>query len=333
MKIVSLLPSATEIVLALGLEDSLRGVTFECDHPAAARELPQVSGTALPVEDGLTPEQIDAEVTARAQAGESIYTLNQELIRSIQPDLILTQDLCQVCAVPSGAVHDALDVLGCRAEVVSLDPHRLDDVIRCLEVVGAATGTEAEARRLASNLRARVEAVRAAVAPLSSPRVLVLEWAGPPFSAGHWVPEMVDAAGGVAVLAEAGERSQRLAWDVIGAEPIDTVLFMPCGFDLASAVEQAGPLLERPELLGASAFWAVDANAYFSRPGPRVVDGIELLADVFHRSDFTGTARPWLACASSRPTRAPRAACRSTSWRRSASATFRRTASPGERGP
>lgn len=290
MKIVSLLPSATEIVFALGLAESLEGVTFECDHPPAARDLPHVSGTALPTDAGLTPAEIDAEVSAMIAAGESIYTLDDALIRSIDPDLILAQDLCRVCAVPSGAVQDALDVIGCRAEVLSLDPHRLDDVIGCVGAVGAATGRHVEAEVLMADLRARVKAVDARVAGRPRPRVLVLEWADPPFNAGHWVPDMVAAAGGEPVLAEAGGRSVPLAWDTIASEPVDVILFMPCGFDLAGAVEQAQPVLARRELGVDTPFYAFDSNAHFSRPGPRVVEGVELLARVLHPDTFPPAA-------------------------------------------
>jgi iron complex transport system substrate-binding protein len=288
VRIISLLPSATEIVYALGLADQLCGVTFECDFPADARRLPHVSGTALPVDQDLTPAQIDAAVSRLVSSGESIYTLDDALVRRIDPDLILAQDLCRVCAVPSGAVQDALDVLGCTAEVLSLDPHRLDDVIACIGLVGDATGTSARADRLMAELHDRVEAVRRRVAGRPRPSVLVLEWADPPFNAGHWVPDMVDAAGGLAVLADPGARSQRLTWDQIGAAAVDTVVFMPCGFDLAGAVEQAEPLLARAELRYAAAFWAVDANALFSRPGPRIVDGVEVLADLLHGNGLDG---------------------------------------------
>lgn len=282
MKIVSLLPSATEIVFALGLGDSLEGVTFECDHPAEAAALPHVSGTALPTGDDLTPAEIDARVAAMVAAGESIYTLDDDLIRRIDPDLILAQDLCQVCAVPSGAVNDALEVIGCRSEVISLDPHRLDDVIGCIGVVGAATDTLALAQELMTELRRRVAAVRARTAGLERPRVLVLEWADPPFNAGHWVPDMVIAAGGESLLAEPGDRSRRLDWHEVAGSEAEVVVFMPCGFDLVGATEQARPLLGRAELAAADQFWVVDSNAHFSRPGPRVVDGVELLADILH---------------------------------------------------
>jgi iron complex transport system substrate-binding protein len=282
VKIVSLLPSATEIVFALGLGDSLEGVTFECDHPAEARSRPHVSGTALAGDAGRTPAQIDAEVVGLMQAGESIYTLDDDLIRRINPDLILAQDLCQVCAVPSGVVEDALDVIGCHAQVLSLDPHRLDEVIGCIGQVGAATGSEDRATRLMADLRHRVEEVRRSVAGPDRPRVLVLEWADPPFNAGHWVPDMIEVAGGTPVLAAAGARSRRLSWDEVAAASCDVVVFMPCGFDLEGTVDQAGAVLARPELADAARFYAVDGNAYFSRPGPRVVDGVELLAQLLH---------------------------------------------------
>jgi iron complex transport system substrate-binding protein len=288
VKIVSLLPSATEIVFALGLGDQLEGVSFECDYPPEARDVPIVSGTVLQVEEERDAAQVDAEVSALIAAGESIYTLDDARIRSINPDVILAQDLCQVCAVPSGAVEEALGVIGCHADVVSLDPEGLDEVIACVGQVGRATGTEERAEALMDALRGRVAAVRARVAGKPRPRVFVLEWPDPPFNAGHWVPEMVDAAGGEPVLAEARARSRRLSWEEIAAADIDITVFSPCGFDLAGAVEQATAFLERPEVPRLGRMVAVDANAFFSRPGPRVVDGVELLAELLHpeRSGF-----------------------------------------------
>ena len=280
MKIVSLLPSATEIVYALELGEDLRGVSFECDFPEAARSVPVISGTVLPTDGSLSAHEIDAAVSAKVAVGESIYTLDTARIRAIDPDLILAQDLCQVCAVPSGAVEQALDVIGCRALVVSLDPGRLHEVIDCVGLVGAATGTGERADMLMERLRTRVDAVRRRVHGRDRPRVLVLEWADPPFNAGHWVPDMVEAAGGVAVLAEAGARSRRLTWDEVGAEQVDITVFMPCGFGLQGAVAQAVPLLARPEAAGLGRIFAVDANAHFSCPGPRVVDGVELLEQI-----------------------------------------------------
>jgi iron complex transport system substrate-binding protein len=265
VKIVSLLPSATEIVYALGLGDQLAGVSFECDYPEAARAVPVVSGTALDVDRPRTAAEVDAEVRAMLADGASLYTLDDAKIRAIAPDVILAQDLCAVCAIGSGAVEDALDVIGCSAQVVSLDPAGLDEVLQCVIQVGRATGTEDVAAAVVAELHRRVDAVRARVAGLARPRVFVLEWPDPPFNGGHWMPEMVEAAGGEPVLAEFRLPSRRLTWEEIGAQSIDVTIFTPCGYDLGRVI-------------------AVDANAYFSRPGPRVVDGVELLAAVLHPS-------------------------------------------------
>jgi iron complex transport system substrate-binding protein len=284
MKIVSLLPSATEIVYALGLGDQLAGVSFECDYPEAARNVPVVSGTALDLDRPRTAAEIDAEVSAMVADGESIYTLDDARIRAIAPDVILAQDLCAVCAIDSGAVEDALDVIGCHARVVSLDPAGLDDVLECVVQVGRATETEDIATEFLAGLRRRLDMVRARVAGLDRPRVFVLEWPDPPFNGGHWIPEMVEAAGGEPVLAERRSPSRRLTWQEVGAESIDVTIFSPCGFDLAGAVQQAAAFMQRPDRPDLGRVVAVNANAYFSRPGPRVVDGVELLAEVLHPS-------------------------------------------------
>lgn len=292
MKIVSLLPSATEIVFALGLGDSLAGVSFECDHPAAAREKPVVSGTAL-ADDLGSAGAIDAAVREQLAAGAPIYTLDRDRLAEIQPDLILAQDLCEVCAVPSGAIDEALEQLGCTSRVLSLDPVTLDDVIDTVTEVGAATGTEDRATALVAVLHDRVADVKDALrrVPRPRPRVLPLEWSDPPFSAGHWVPDMVDAAGGQCLLAPPGTRSRTLAWDEVAASRPEVVVFAPCGHHLDAAVEAAAPLLEQPALAAASQFWVVDADSYFSRPGPRVVDGVELLASILH-PDRVGAPDP-----------------------------------------
>jgi iron complex transport system substrate-binding protein len=282
VKIVSLLPSATEIVFALGRGDQLSGVSFECDYPDAAAHVPVVSGTALESTGSGLPGAIDAEVSALVSAGEPIYRLDDARIRQIDPDVILAQDLCRVCAVPSGDVQDALGVIGCHADVVSLDPERLDEVIDCVGQVGRAIGAEPAGTELMADLRRRLAAVRRRVAGGTRPRVFVLEWPDPPFNAGHWVPDMVEAAGGEPVLAVAGQRSRRLTWGEIEAATIDVTVFSPCGFDLEGAVRQATVLSDHRHLLGRLV--AVDANAYFSRPGPRVVDGVEALADLLHPS-------------------------------------------------
>ncbi len=279
MRILSLLPSATEIVYALGLEEDLVGVTHECDWPPAARAKRPVSFSALP--HAAEPAEVDRLVSASINGGEPIYRLDNEAVRELRPDLVLTQDLCAVCAVPSGHVNDALELLGCRAEVLSMDPSSLSDVLDCVLDVGAVTGAEDAAATLVEGLRDRLRAVSDAVAGRTRPRTFALEWSDPPFNGGHWVPEMIELAGGEAVLSSRGTPSVRVTWEQIAAASPETVVFMPCGYDLEAAVAEATPLLDRPEL-SAAAFFAVDASSYFSRPGPRLVDGVEILASALH---------------------------------------------------
>ena len=291
MKIVSLLPSATELVYELGLGDSLCGVTFECDHPPEARDKPIVSNTALPSEQPLSPGQIDGLVRERMDRQDPLYVLDKERIGSIQPDVILTQDLCRVCAVPSGQVEDALDELGCRSRVVSMDPQGLDDVLSSFLDVGRATGAEARAAELVEGLRDRVERVRRAAAGLPKPRTAAVEWLDPLFIGGHWIPEMVAIAGGENLLARPEERSRTAAWREIGDARPDVIVHMPCGFGLEHAESEARGLYDLPELRGAPAIeneavFATDASAYFSRPGPRIVDGLEILAWALHPEAF-----------------------------------------------
>ncbi len=281
MRIVSLLPSATELVYALGLQDDLVGVTHECAWPPEAAQKRHVSHTRIPV--GATSAQIDALVTQAAQGGPPTTWLDDEAVRELAPDLVLTQDLCAVCAVPAGQVDQALSRLGCSAQVLSLDPSTLPEVLDGLLLVGAATGREAQARQARAVLEQRLDTVRAAVADRPRPRVLALEWADPPYGAGHWIPEMVEAAGGEPVLAAPGGRSSRLDWaDVAEAAP-DVLVFMPCGHPMATAVREGQELLlPRADLAGVPVVAAVHGDAYFSRPGPRVVDGVEVLAGLLH---------------------------------------------------
>jgi iron complex transport system substrate-binding protein len=280
VRIVSLLPSATEIVYALGLEDDLVGVTHECDWPPSARSKRAVSFSVLPA--GATPAEIDERVSASIGGGDPIYRLDDEAVRELRPDIVLTQDLCAVCAVPSGHVNQALESLGCVAEVVSLDPGSLDEVVDCLVTVGRATGSEARATRLAAELRRRLDVVRAAVAGRPRPGVFALEWSDPPFNGGHWVPEMIEVAGGAPLLACRHTPSVRVDWEAIADAAPEIVVFMPCGYDLDRACEEGQELLGRPELASAARVFAVDASSYFSRPGPRLVDGVEALAAALH---------------------------------------------------
>jgi iron complex transport system substrate-binding protein len=278
VRLVSLLPSATEIVYALGLGDDLAGVTFECDEPPAARAEKTIVVGGLDT-SAMAPGDIDRYVRARLAAGEDLYTLHARALAGLAPDLILTQDLCRVCALPSGHVSDALDYLGCRADVLTLDPHSLDEVLDSIVAVGQRAGVPERAAALVAGLRARLEGVAAAVAGRSRPRVAVVEWVDPPFTAGHWVPGLVTAAGGLPVAARAGVPSVQTTWaGIAGAEP-DLVVVAPCGYHLAGAAEQA--LSVARELPGVPV-WAIDADGIVVRPGPRLVNGVEALASVVH---------------------------------------------------
>jgi len=291
MKIVSLLPSATEIVYALDLEEHLVGVSCDCDYPSGASSKPVVSHSALATDTDSTPASIDKDVRASMSASDPLYRLDRELVRELQPDLILAQDLCRVCAVPSGHVTEALATIGCSSEVLSLDPHGLFDVLDDIRRVARISGSNETGVRLVRSLRARIDAVRAATSQLETVTALALEWADPPFTGGHWIPEMIDLAGGREVLGVAGAPSRSCTWAEIDKAEPEVVVFMPCGFGLDEAVEQASDLYEVPEFAALSParsgrVVAVDGSSYFSRPGPRLVDGLEILAWVLHPDRF-----------------------------------------------
>jgi iron complex transport system substrate-binding protein len=281
VRLVSMLPSATEIVYALGLGENLVGVTFECDEPAAARAEKTVVVGGRDTR-GMTPGEIDSYVRTQLAAGRDLYTLHADALAVLQPDLILTQDLCRVCALPSGHVEDALDYLGCHADVLSLDPHSLDDVLDSILMVGQRTAVMDRARQLVGQLRARLGRTTARVAGRRRPRVAVVEWVDPPFTAGHWVPDLVTAAGGEPVAARPGERSVQTTWPAIAAAAPEHIVVAPCGYHLAGAIEQAQ--LVAATVPGA-AVWAIDADGIVVRPGPRLVDGVEAIASILHPGD------------------------------------------------
>jgi iron complex transport system substrate-binding protein len=281
VRLVSLLPSATEIVYALGLGEDLVGVTFECDEPASARAEKTVVVGGQDTR-GMTPAEIDAYVRGRLAAGGDLYTLHADALAGLRPDLILTQDLCRVCALPSGHVEDALVHLGCRADVLSLDPHSLEDVLDSILAVGRATGTPERAGRLVGELRDRLARTAARVAGRRRPRVAVIEWVDPPFTAGHWVPDLVTAAGGDPVAAHPGAKSMPTTWPAVAAADPEYVVVAPCGFHLPGAVEQARSVAQA---LPGTAVWAIDADGLVVRPGPRLVDGVDAIASVLHPDD------------------------------------------------
>ena len=288
MRIVSLLPSATEIVFALGLGDDLAGVTFECDFPPEARGKRIISSSGLEASAD-DPEAIDAAVRAATEGGVPLYRLDEAAIAEIDPDVILTQDLCRVCAVPSGDVDEALDRLGCSAVVISLDPTSLDEVIDDIGRVGTVLDVADRGAELTAALRLELGVIGSVLADRPRPRVLVLEWIDPPFGAGHWIPDMVRAAGGEPVLATDGAASGPLTWEaVVDAQP-DVAVIAPCGFGLEGALGHARQAL--PHLPSTAAVWAVDGDAYIVRPGPRLVDGVKVLAEILH-PEVVGSSSP-----------------------------------------
>jgi len=295
MRVCSLLPSATEMLFAMGAGEDVAGVTFECDYPAEARERPQVVFSRMP--EGLTPAEIDALVKATGAEGKSLYFADFELLERLAPELIVLQDLCHVCSIdsptllpqpaswPGTPVARDLSRLPSRPKVISLNASNLEEIFCEIEMLGEAAGHDDGGRRLAAGLRERVERVRQSVDPTERrPRVLCLEWLDPLFQGGHWVPEMVEIARGEAVLATSAGKSVRITWEQVVASQPNVVVVMPCGYHLAETVEQFREMEPRfpaawRELpaVRERRVYAVDGSAYFSRPGPRVVDGLEIL--------------------------------------------------------
>lgn len=281
VRIVSLLPSATEIAFALRLGDELVGVSAECDHPDEARSGPVVTRSQLP--EGLDAAEIDRAVREATADGHQLYVVDEDQLRALDPDLVITQDTCAVCAVDSPNVVRSLQQAGIDAEVLSLDPGRLEEVLTTIETVGRATGREPEALALTTRLHGRLAEVADAVAGTNQPSVFVLEWADPPFASGHWVPDLVSAAGGTPVVGRAGEPSRRVAWESVAENGPDVVLVAPCGFDLDAALAQAREAPVQERLADVSdEVWAIDADALVVRPGPRLVDGVETIAAILH---------------------------------------------------
>jgi iron complex transport system substrate-binding protein len=296
MKIASLLPSATEIVYALGLGDDLVGVTDECDYPADAVTKPVISRSALPQGRIQTPREIDEAVRAKVASGSDtdgqLYVLDTELLRRERPDVILTQDLCRVCAVPSGQVKQALDTIGLpEAEVVSLDPHTLDEVVAQIGAVGAILDRADRAAAITESMRDRIAKVRETAKRVPTVSVFALEWSDPPFAAGHWVPDMIEAVGGTPLLAEKGQPSREVAWHEVRVAAPEVTVFMPCGYYLEEAEDEADSFLGQADFADTPAVrngntFAVDATSFFSRPGPRIVDGLEILAWAVHPESY-----------------------------------------------
>jgi iron complex transport system substrate-binding protein len=295
-RIVSFLPSATEMAYALGLGDRLKGVTHECDYPPEAGTKPVVVRGVLPVESMSQPE-IDAAVTERLRNGLSLYQVDEGLVRKIAPDLILTQDLCQVCAPSGNEVSQLLKLLPSKPQILWLTPKSLDQIFGNLRELGKATGRLREAEVLIEAGNARLAKIAAASRGLSRPRVFCMEWMDPVYCCGHWVPEMVRIAGGIDQLGREGADSVRIAWAEVRAWAPEVLVVMPCGFHLEKSVEQARRLFDYPGWADIPAVrqgrvYAVDASSYFARPGPRVVEGTELMAHLLHPDLFAWNGPP-----------------------------------------
>jgi iron complex transport system substrate-binding protein len=280
MRIASLVPSATEMLFALDLGGDVVGVTHECDYPPAASELAQLTATVLP--PGLDAGAIDAAVKEVVGGGRALYTLDEERLARLEPDLIVTQAVCEVCAVSYEDVVTVAARLPGRPRVLQQDPGTLGEVLEDVTRLGEATGIAKRAAAVRAELEARLEAVRNAVAAAPRPRVLALEWLDPPFIGGHWVPEMIELAGGENTIGKAGQKSPQVEWEQLRGLDPDIVVSMPCGWYLEDSKAQALEHREALDSLGARQVFAVDAASTFSRPGPRLVDGVELLAHLFH---------------------------------------------------
>jgi iron complex transport system substrate-binding protein len=280
MRIASLVPSATEMLFALGLGESVVGVTHECDFPAAARELPQLTATVLP--EGLGAGEIDAAVKAIVGAGRALYSLDEEKLAELAPDLIVTQAVCEVCAVSFEDVVAVAARLPGPPRVLQQDPSSLGEVLEDVVGLGEAAGIARRAHELRGELEGRLAAVRAAVQGAPRPRAIALEWLDPPFVGGHWIPRMIEIAGGVDVAGPAGAKSPEVEWEALAALAPDLIVVMPCGWYVEESRAQALEHWERIESLGAKRVFAVDAASTYSRPGPRLVDGVELLAHLLH---------------------------------------------------
>jgi iron complex transport system substrate-binding protein len=280
MRIVSLVPHATELLFALGLGDDVVAVTHECDFPEEVLALPHVTRDVLPA--GLSSAEIDAAVRERTEQGKAIYELDEERLGELEPDLIVTQELCAVCAVSYDDVVEVAERIPTAPRVISLDPKTLGEAMGDIRTIAQATGVRDAALDLVTRQRARIDAVRRAVKDADPVPVAAIEWLDPVFVAGHWTPQIIELAGGADVLGFAGEHSEQSTWETVAAARPEVVVAMPCGYDAERSRDEALRYADELRRLGAKRIVAVDASAYFSRPGPRLVDGLELMAHILH---------------------------------------------------
>ena len=280
MRIVSLVPHATELLYALGLGDDVVGVTHECDYPPQAASLPKITSDRLPAD--LTAGEIDAAVRDRTERGEAIYGLDEALLADLRPDLIVTQELCAVCAVSYDDVRAVAERLAPRPKVIALDPKTFGETMGDIRTIAQATGVRDAALDFVARQRARVDRVKIAVKGAPRRTVAAVEWFDPVYVAGHWTPQLIELAGGFDVLGFAGEHSERADWETLRAARPEVVLAIPCGYDAPRALEEAERFVDELRAVVPREVVALDASAYFSRPGPRLVDGLETLAHALH---------------------------------------------------
>lgn len=301
MRIASFLASGTEIAVALGLQDAIVGISHECDWPPEVLDRPRLSRPRFDP-GGLSSGEIDAALRAVMQEHGSVYVLDEKLLAELQPDVVLTQAVCDVCAVPTPGVRDAVARMQLSANVQSLDAHTISDILDSIVQVGAAAGAAGQAADVVAGLTQRLERVRAVVEGAARPRVLAIEWLDPPFAPGHWVPEMIEVAGGENLVGRAGSHSTQTTWDQLADLDPDVLIIMPCGYDLEATRADADRAAERlravaPRAVAAGRAFVVDGSAYFNRSGPRFITGVEILAGLLHPDRFApppaGTAERW----------------------------------------
>jgi iron complex transport system substrate-binding protein len=280
VRIVSLVPSATEMLFALGLGDEVTAVTHECDYPPEVLDRPRVTRDVIG--PGLPPAEIDRAVRELTEQGRAIYELDEDALRRLQPDLIVTQALCAVCAVSYDDVKAVAERLDSEPQVISLDPHTLGEMLGDVRTLASAADAKDAGVDLVQDAATRIDRVKLAVRAATPVPVAALEWLDPIYTAGHWTPQLIEYAGGLDLLGMTGENSERRSWEEVAAAGPEVVVVMPCGYDAERAAEEAYEYADELEELGARRVVAVDASAYFSRPGPRLIDGLELMAHILH---------------------------------------------------
>jgi iron complex transport system substrate-binding protein len=295
MRIASLVPHATELLFALGLGPQVVGVTHECDYPLEALELPRVTRDVLP--SGLSAGEIDAAVREHTLNNEAIYELDDDALRALEPDLIVTQALCPVCAVSHDEVLALARTMKGPPKVIALDPHTFGESLGDIRTLAQATGSRDAGVELVARIAGRTDRVRLAIRGARRPTVTAIEWLDPVYIAGHWTPQLIEMAGGEDILGMPGQHSETMGWEIVAAAEPEIAVVMPCGYDAPRAAQEAVAFAEPLAALGARRVVAVNASAYFSRPGPRLVEGIELLAKILHPTltgGIPGPADAWI---------------------------------------